>query len=654
MAATQVDYDPFAKSSTGATPVDHDPFEKQKNDNGSFRQLKEFGQGIAEPFLGLAESVPYEPIQQYAAKTIKDIESTPEYVAPGGYTGARTLGKGIATGGMGLAPIGKGMELTKGLSLLPRVATRTLGSSAVAGGTTALTEPVADASRIVEKKQQAGKESAIIGGILSGGGAIVGEVGTEAYKLLNRAFGGDAKKLANALKDLAAGRASQEANIANNAINQAKQKAEIAEKTAAKQTQISEDEFRQLPGTKTQKEAGAFKPIPISDDAIGTDIKKYADTVYEGLKATRDKNAKILKQDAFGTAFQKEVKGQKITDTKAYRNLRQQLDSTVRNPVTGLSNESSQLSQLKNALEPTKELEGVIVGKPISFEALDNIRRSLRDRANGLPAEGFDAIGQIEAGNMAKEVEKVMIEFSDGKIKTYLNQYAKDSQPLRAFQTKLGKALVSDELLGKGINYGKVAAEKIPGKMFADKEAYQNFIDATGGNKAFAENQARKYFATQLESIKGDAKAIEKFVSKNRTMLDLTKSKDMVEKYLADVKKASKRAEFATDIAKTEREKVKIQTDLKNDYLKHESDLLTANSPSQVAQFNMSFAKKLLNDGKINQQQYRELIVKSNNIINKVADTDAAKRQSLIFFGKTLGVGAVGSLGYYGLKNIGG
>jgi hypothetical protein len=37
----------------------------------------------------------------------------------------------------------------------------------------------------------------------------------------------------------------------------------------------------------------------------------------------------------------------------------------------------------------------VVTGKPVSFEGLETLRRFLRDRSYGLPAEGFDAIGQI-------------------------------------------------------------------------------------------------------------------------------------------------------------------------------------------------------------------------------------------------------------------
>ena len=128
---------------------------------------------------------------------------------------------------------------------------------------------------------------------------------------------------------------------------------------------------------------------------------------------------------------------------------------------------------------------------------------------------------------------------------------------------------------------------------------------------------------------------------------------DQVNQFARDLAQAGKRSEAAKQIAKEETSKVTKTEPVVESFRKHESDLLTAKDPSDVARKNMAFAKDLLSEGRINQTQYRQLINASNEILSKVADTDAAKRQSLIFFGKVLGIGAVGSLGYYGLKNIG-
>jgi hypothetical protein len=603
------------------------------------RQLKEFGQGLALPFLGIAESVPYKPVQEYAAKQVKEIETQPEYVEPGGFGGGRTLGKFISTGALGLLPFPKLLKSTEALSVVPKIGARAAGGGAAAGVSTYLTEPVADASQITKEKIEAGEKAALLGAALTGTLSTAGVIGKETYNLLNRAFNGDVKRMSKGLKDLAENLSTAEAKRADEALS-------MAEKTAKKQKELSEREYRQLKGTQTKEEAGKFKPIPQADDAIGTDIKKYADNVYDSLKAKRDKNAKVLKQDAFAAAYQKELQGQKITDTQAYKNLLQEINTTVRNPVTGLYNESNQLSQLKNALNPRTEVEGVVIARPISFESLDNIRRLLRDRANGLPAEGFDAIGQIEAGRMANRIDTVMSEFSDKKIDRYLKQYALDSQAMRAFQTKMGKALIDEQLFGKGVNYAKVPAEKIPGKMFSNPDDYRNFIDATGGNKEFAEAMAKRYFSTELESIKGDAKAIEKFIEKNRTMLDLTGSKPMVEKYLADVRGAIRRGTAAETIATKERQNLEF-------YKEFEKQLTVAKTPDQIASASKKLAKQLLDSERISLNQYSQYINDVNIMLNRTADRKLALEQTKKLAQGLVGFGVLGIGAKVGIEQMG-
>ena len=124
------------------------------------------------------------------------------------------------------------------------------------------------------------------------------------------------------------------------------------------------------------------------------------------------------------------------------------------NPETKLTNVSidevkGQLNKVRRALDPTEEVDGVVIGRPISFEALENLRRFLRDRSYGLPAEGFDAIGQQQAGKLADAVEKIQREFSPG-IEKFLTQYRKDSEPLNAFRTKLGESIVGKEEFDMG------------------------------------------------------------------------------------------------------------------------------------------------------------------------------------------------------------
>jgi hypothetical protein len=172
---------------------------------------------------------------------------------------------------------------------------------------------------------------------------------------------------------------------------------------------------------------------------------------------------------------------------------------------------------------------------------MEDLRRFLRDRSYGLPAEGFDAINQQRAGDLAKSIEKVMSEFSEGKINTFINQYRKDSEPLRAFQSKLGKSLVGEQ---KGTTIATTAAQDIPKKVFGSPEGYKNFVDAIGGDTKLAQAEAQRYFASQLEG-KSAAQA-RKYLADNRTMLKETGSYEMAGNYVQQLERAEKRGATAT------------------------------------------------------------------------------------------------------------
>jgi len=602
--------------------------------------------GVAE--LGKGIGAATELVAPETGKKIYDVSQDVQKYVKESAPVTGTIGQ-VGSYAIPYTGVQKGLQGVRALTGMATPASRLGQAASRVGGAATTGGIVGGLTTPTEENRTLG---AVGGAVLGGGLQGIGEIGKEGYRLLNRAFGGDVKKLAQALRDLSAGKASKEAKLAEDALSKAKERSAIAEKTAGKQERIAEQRLRQEPGVTVQEEAGQFKPIGESKQTLGERIRGYTNQVYDKLKARRDENAKLLKQDAFGEAYQKELAGSRVTDTKAFKNLEQEIRATLRNPETGLSSESSQLQQLMNKLQPTKEVGGVVVGQPISFQELDNIRRLLRDRSYGLPAEGYDAINQIEAGNMAKNVEKIMKEFAPTTFEKYLTQYAKDSQPLRVFQSKIGKALVDEQLLGKGVNYAKVPADSIANKAFANKENFEALIDALGGNKQLAMAEAKKFFASEMEGIKTVEQA-SKFIKDNRDMLKQVGMYEQVNQFARDLSQAGRRSEAAKQIAKEEAGKATKIEPVVQSFRKHESDLITAKDPSDVARKNMAFAKELLSQGRIDQTQYRQLINASNEILTKVADTDAAKRQSLIFFGKVLGVGAVGSLGYYGLKNIG-
>ena len=104
--------------------------------------------------------------------------------------------------------------------------------------------------------------------------------------------------------------------------------------------------------------------------------------------------------------------------------------SMIRSPDTGLlraaPEQKGQLTKILDLLqrgEGRKDPDtGEIIYTKLSFEGLEGLRRMVRDRADGLPAEGYDAINQQQARDVAQQIEKTMVAFSP-KLRTYLDKY---------------------------------------------------------------------------------------------------------------------------------------------------------------------------------------------------------------------------------------
>jgi len=487
--------------------------------------------------------------------------------------------------------------------------------------------------------------------VIKGGQAVYGGAKMLGERL---ALGKTAKSLAEDLRQSGTKRAGQIAKTSGEEMTAAEQRAAIAGKAEQKAERGSELSLRPLPGVGTEMEAGRFKPISQTAQDIGTKIKDSASNVMNRLKATRDTNAKVNKQSAFGEAFKKEDAGQTIKDTKAYGNALQEIDAMIKNPRTGLSNApvgeiENQLKKVRGMLDRTiVDVDGTVISRaPASFEGLEDARRFLRDRSFGMPAEGYDAISQQMAGRLADRIEAIQKEFSPG-IEKFLKQYAKDSEPLRVFQSKVGKALTDVQLPGGGTNFASVSAQDIPGRVFKSKENYSALVDAFGGDRKLAEAEAKRYFASQLES-KGTAKEVENFIRQNRAMLKETNSLPMAEKYAIDLRTFEKRGAAAGQVKKSEETIAKEKKQLVQDYQTFESDLsVAANDPAKIVTASNNLAKRMLEHGQIDQMKYRELQGQIEKVRLTVRDANQMKDQIKLFVYRALGYGALATVGGYG------
>ena len=485
----------------------------------------------------------------------------------------------------------------------------------------------------------------------------------------NLRLGKTAKELAEDLRLTGERKAGQIAKTTGEEMTAAEQRAAIAGKAEQKAQTGGEYALKPLPGVGVEQEAGRFKPVAQTFQDIGNRVKESANKVMETLKSRRSANAETNKQAAFGDAFQKESKGiqpihkldasgnavldakGKPVDSDSYKAAEKEIKTMIRNPATGLTDVPNQqsrdvLSKFLSDINPRQvdPTTGIVTGRPASFEGLENVRRRLSDRAFGFPETGFDAINQQQAGRLAELVGNIQKEFSPGFDK-FLKQYAKDSEPLRVFQSKVGKALTDVQLPGKGENFASVSAQDIPGRVFKSRENFDALISAFGNDRKLAEAEAKRYFASQLEG-KSSAKEVETFIRQNRSMLKETNSLPMAEKYAIDLRKYEQRAGAAGKTAKSEQAIAQEKKKLTEDYQTFESDLaVAANDPAKITAASNNLAKKMLQHGQIDQAQYRDLQRQIEQVRLTVRDANEMKDKIKLFVYRALGYGAAATVG---------
>ncbi len=499
-----------------------------------------------------------------------------------------------------------------------------------------------------------------------GGGKAVYESGKALYGLGKTlaerlSLGKTSRELAESLRSATEKQAGQIAKQTGQEMTDAEQRSAIAGKAEEKAGRGGETALKPLPGVTTEMEAGRFKPIAQTAQDIGTRIKDSANKVMETLRSKRNANAEKNKQAAFGEAFKKEALGQSIKDTKAYNNALEEIDTMIKNPTTGLSNApvgeiENQLKKVRGILDRTiVDVDGTVISRaPASFEGLEDARRFLRDRSYGMPAEGYDAISQQMAGRLADRIEAIQKEFSPS-IEKFLKQYAKDSEPLRVFQSNIGKALTDVQLPSGGTNFATVSAQNIPSRVFDSKENYDALIKAFGGDRKLAEAEAKRYFASKLESI-GDSKAVENFIRKKKAILVETNSLKMAEKYAIDLRTYEKRASAASKISAKEQVTKSEKQALVKDYQTFESDLDVArNDPAKITSAAHSLSKSMLEHGHINQTQYRELERQIERVRQTTKDATTLNQQMKLLAYRATGYGLVGGgAAYLTGKTLGG
>jgi len=305
---------------------------------------------------------------------------------------------------------------------------------------------------------------------------------------------------------------------AKEAISQGQKQADALNKQAIEQEKRLRQYRDKVINITKSSSAEAQQAIAKVGQAIlptdrGNTIREGFNNVLKGFKEQRDRVIETIKKPVFDAALAKEQQGARVEKTAAFQQTLKDIDGMITNPQ-GLTD--IPVSEIKNALlrakgylDPRTVLEdGTVVGQPISFNGLDIVRRYLRDRASGLPAEGYDAISQQQAGKIAEKIESIMEEFSPGFLK-YKDAYRDASKPINELKTRFGRA-VTDKPEGYDVGQYVRDASTLGSAAFSSKGTVQQLIGVLG--KEQAEKIARGYVADELRNP--TAAGIKSFLNK--------------------------------------------------------------------------------------------------------------------------------------------
>jgi cell division septum initiation protein DivIVA len=397
------------------------------------------------------------------------------------------------------------------------------------------------------------------------GGAITQQFAKRASNLISQfeksaqnirdAANNQADNIIKNANDAAAAVRESAANKAPNIVSQAEQEANRiiqqgqtqADQMMAQARQREERlrsvsaRLRQSAGVRTTEAGQQIAKVgqAKTPTELGTSLRDSFESEFQRLRGVREANVQKYKTQAFDDALAKEKSGVRYQETQAYRNSIEQINQELKNPETGLANVPS--GEVRDSLTKVKDLlqkgirttttdpqtgEQIIKYQPLGFEALEKMRRSLRDRASGLPAEGYDAIGQQQAGRLAGYVEDIQKEFSPAFSK-YLEQYKIDSKPLNDFRSRVGKAMVGKEDFD--FSQFKTDPASLGSAAFKTASSVRQLIGVAGQDQS--EEFARTFLADRLRNAQS-ANDVRKVMDDSRDWIGLFPT---LQKQLSDV-----------------------------------------------------------------------------------------------------------------------
>lgn len=186
-------------------------------------------------------------------------------------------------------------------------------------------------------------------------------------------------------------------------------------------------------------------------------------------------------------------------------------------------------------------------GKQLTFQALDDVRRSLGEVFRGKPPEGYAAISASDARKYYAQISEIQKKYAGESQAKLLDDYARGKEGLEPFISARGrKATALDRYDEKQF---ATDASKLPDAYFSSRAGVRSLKQLTG-DEALVNTAATEYINTKLEGA--TAKQANEFMVKNREWLaEVPRARQMIESYATKMAAAERGLLQAEEFAKT-------------------------------------------------------------------------------------------------------
>ena len=247
-------------------------------------------------------------------------------------------------------------------------------------------------------------------------------------------------------------------------------------------------------------------------DKQGDMLRSAVSGSYDVAKAERTVKTKDLYAKAEQAATAREKDGARIDVSTVTPKVEKMLELAENIPDL-----QSKLGKLITAVTGAEEKAGVaapigggkvssritptktpLPPKPgLTYQELDLANKYLKDIAYSGEMQGYDSIVRRAALDLSKGLDTQIAKFVPEHAHA-ASEYARLSEPLESFATRIGKAVTSTEGGIKGDSYAKIASQNLPQKLFGTRDGVDLVVDALAGGKKGAARAAAQAKVDQM------------------------------------------------------------------------------------------------------------------------------------------------------------